>query len=260
MADTGMDKAKLTDRSDQAVADEFPGVDFNFSQYIEDNVEEAASGVKGENSVKLFGNDLDMLQATAERDRQQVMAGVPGIADLAVFNSLGQPTVEIDIDRDMRAARYGLAPGDINAVVQAAIGGQAAGNLYEDGSDRNFPIMVRLAPQYRQSLDAIRRITVGAPNPRTATALCRFPCPTWPPSSWCRARPSSIAKTRNAIFPSNSRCAGATWAARCRMRSKDRRRKVKLPPGYRLEWVGEFGEFAGSDPAAGPRRAAQHGC
>ena len=87
-----------------------------------------------------------------------VMAGVPGIADLAVFNSLGQPTVEIDIDR-ARAARYGLAPGDINAVIQAAIGGQAAGNLYETSSDRNFPIMVRLAPEYRHSLDAIRRIT-----------------------------------------------------------------------------------------------------
>ena len=120
-----------------ALAGEFPGVDFNFSQYIEDNVEEAASGVKGENSVKLFGNDLEMLEKTADKIKD-VMATVPGITDLAVLNSLGQPTVRIDVDR-ARAARYGLAPGDINATVQAAIGGQAAGNLYEDGSDRQLP-------------------------------------------------------------------------------------------------------------------------
>ena len=153
----GVDKAKLTEHMTQKLQDEFPGVDFNFSQYIEDNVEEAASGVKGENSVKLYGNDLEALEKAAD-EIKDVMAKVPGIVDLAIFNSLGQPTVKIDIDRE-HAARYGLAPGDINATVQAAIGGQAAGNLYEDGSDRNFPIMVRLAPQYRQSLDAIRRIT-----------------------------------------------------------------------------------------------------
>ena len=118
---------------------------------------------KGENSVKLFGNDSQALEKTADKIKD-VMETVPGITDLAVFNSLGQPTVRIDIDR-ARAARYGLQPGDINATMQAAIGGQAAGNLYEDGSDRNFPIVVRLAPKYRESLDAIRRITIGAPNP-----------------------------------------------------------------------------------------------
>ncbi len=127
-------------------------MDFNFSQYIEDNVEEAASGVKGENSVKLYGGDLSVLERTANK-MTDVMARLPGITDLAVLRSLGQPTVRIDIDR-VRAARYGLAPGDINTTVQAAIGGQAAGNLYEEGSDRNFPIIVRLSPQYRQSLDA----------------------------------------------------------------------------------------------------------
>ena len=75
--------------------------------------------------------------------------------------SLGQPTVQIDIDR-LRAARYGLSPGDITATIAAAIGGQAAGNLYEEGSDRNFPMVVRLAPRYRESLSAIRRITISA--------------------------------------------------------------------------------------------------
>ena len=97
-------------------------MDFNFSQNIEDNVEEAASGVKGENSVKLFGNNLQTLEDTAAKIKA-VMAKVPGIADLAVLNSLGQPTIEIRVDR-ARAARFGLATGDINAVIQAAIGGR----------------------------------------------------------------------------------------------------------------------------------------
>src|SRR5208282_5948496 len=158
----GMDKDKLVEKLTAQFARELPGIDFNFSQDVEDNVEEAASGVKGENSVKLFGGDLETLERTANQIRD-VMATVPGITDLGVFRSLGQPTVRIDVDR-MRAARYGLAPGDVNTTVQAAIGGQAAGNVYEEGSDRNFPIIIRLAPEYRQSLDAIRRITIGAPN------------------------------------------------------------------------------------------------
>ena len=146
----GMDKDELIADMTQRLKAQFPGVDFNFSQYIQDNVEEAASGVKGENSVKLFGNDLAVLQRPPEAI-QTIMADVPGIADLAVFNSLGQPTVRIDVDR-ARAARFGLAPGDVNAVVQAAIGGQAAGNLYEPGSDRNFPIMVRLSRELPRQL------------------------------------------------------------------------------------------------------------
>src|SRR5208282_6033861 len=159
----GVEKDKLTEQMTQALEDQFPGVEFNFSQYIEDNVEEAASGVKGENSVKLYGNDLETLEQTAEKIKT-VMQSVPGVADLAVLESLGQPTIKIDIDR-ARAARYGLAPGDINATIQAAIGGQAAGNVYEEGSDRNFPILVRLAPEYRRSLDTINNITIGAQNP-----------------------------------------------------------------------------------------------
>ena len=136
---------------------EFPGVDFNFSQYIEDNVEEAASGVKGENSVKLFGNDLETLEKTADKIKD-VMATVPGIADLAVLRLAG-PADGADRHRPgARRRATAWRPGDINATVQAAIGGQAAGNLYEDGSDRNFPIIVRLAPEYRNSLDAIRHI------------------------------------------------------------------------------------------------------
>src|SRR4029077_11100544 len=89
------------------------------------------------------------------------MRTVRGVADLAVLSSLGQPTVRIDVDR-VRAARYGLTPGDINATVQAAIGGQSAGDLYDPGSDRHFPIVVRLAESFRNNLDAIRDLNVAA--------------------------------------------------------------------------------------------------
>ena len=117
--EAGVDKDKLVEDMTKRLTDEFPGVDFNFSQYIEDNVEEAASGVKGENSVKLFGNDLAALEKAAN-DIKRVLGTVPGITDLAVFNSLGQPTVTIKIDR-ARGARYGLSPGDITL--------QAGGNV-----------------------------------------------------------------------------------------------------------------------------------
>src|SRR5246127_2986858 len=143
----GLDKDKLTQQLNTALSEPFPGVDLEFSQNIEDNVEEAASGVKGENSIKLYGNDLEALQKTAY-EIKDVMDGVSGISDLSVFDAFGQPTINIDVDR-VKAARYGLAPGDINTVVQTAIGGQAAGNAYEYGSDRNFSIVVSLAPEYR---------------------------------------------------------------------------------------------------------------
>src|SRR5258707_14034263 len=97
---------------------EFLGVEFNFSQYIQDNVEEAVSGVKGENSIKLIGNDLDQLSATANKIKA-VLATVAGIADLSVFASLRQPTIHID-NEPAQAARYGLAPRDVQPVKHSA--------------------------------------------------------------------------------------------------------------------------------------------
>lgn len=163
------DKDKLTARMLQELEQKFPGIEFNFSQYLQDNVAEAVSGVKGENSIKLFGNDLRELTQTGARIKK-ILAGVRGVEDLAVFSALGQPTVLIDIDR-AKAARYGLSPGDINATIKTAIGGESAGELYEDGSDRHFPIVVRLAPQYRQSPDTIRNLTIGAQGPTGITQI-----------------------------------------------------------------------------------------
>ncbi len=235
----GVDKDRLTADMTAALESKFPGVEFNFSQYIEDNVEEAASGVKGQNSVKLYGNNLDVLERTADRIKG-VLATVPGITDLAVFNSLGQPSVRIDIDR-ARAARYGLAPGDVNATVQAAIGGQAAGNLYEDGSDRNFPIMVRLAPEFRSGLDSIRRIAIGATN--ASGAVVQVPL----------SEVASVKLTSGASFiyregqeryiPIKFSVRGRDLGGAVIEAQQKIATELRIPAGYHTEWVGEFGDL-----------------
>jgi heavy metal efflux system protein len=237
---SGVDKDKLTDEINGALEAQFPGVEFNFSQNIEDNVEEAASGVKGENSVKLFGNDLETLEKTAAKIKD-VMAKVPGITDLAIFNSLGQPTVRIDVDR-ARAARYGLAAGDINATVQAAIGGQAAGNLYEDGSDRNFPIMVRLAPKYRQSLDAIRHITVTAQNP-AGNGIIQVPLSDVAQVNLVSGAAFIYRENQERYIPIKFSVRDRDLGSTVLEAQQKVAAQVPLPGGYRLEWVGEFGNL-----------------
>jgi len=236
----GVDKEKLTQEVNGALQAQFPGVEFNFSQNIEDNVEEAASGVKGENSVKLFGNDLATLEKTASKIKE-VVGKVPGIADLAVLTSLGQPTVQIDIDR-ARAARYGLAPGDINSTVAAAIGGQAAGNLYEEGSDRNFPMVVRLAPNYRQSLDAIRRITIGAPNP-SSNGIVPIPLTDVATVRLLSGASFIYRENQERYIPIKFSVRGRDLGSAVLEAQQKIAEQVHLPAGYRLEWVGEFGEL-----------------
>ena len=166
---------------------------------------------------------------------------VRGITDIQVPPLLGQPTIRIDIDRQ-RAARYGLSPGDINATIQAAVGGQAAGDLYENGSDRHFPMKVRLAP--RSTATTWRRCAASPSArrvPPAASSRCRWPRS---PRSACRAAPStSIASSRSASSRSSSRCAAATSAARCSRRSRRSPRRSQLPGGYRLDWAGDFANF-----------------
>src|SRR5207245_11286259 len=128
-----VDKSAITNELSELLTNSFPGIEFNFSQYIQDNVQEAISGVKGENSIKLYGNNLQELSIIADKIKA-VMATVPGITDLAVYTSVGQPTVQVEIDRK-KASRYGLSTGDINATLQTAIGGQGAGDVSEYGSD-----------------------------------------------------------------------------------------------------------------------------
>src|SRR4029077_3918382 len=153
----GLTKEKLTEQIQKEFTDEFTGITFNFSQYIQDNVQEQLSGVKGENSVKIIGPDL----ATLEDIATQVLAvldEVKGVADLGIFRVLGQPNLNLTVDRGI-AARYGLNTGDINSVVQAALGGTEATTILE--GERRFSLIVRLAPEYRNSLDAVRNLKVA---------------------------------------------------------------------------------------------------
>ena len=234
----GVDKDTLTQQVDAALTAQFPGVAFDFSQYLEDNVEEEMSGVKAENAAKLFGNDLATLEKIGERIKQ-VIATVPGITDLAVLSSLGQPTVEIAIDRN-RAARYGLAPGDINTTIAAAIGGQAAGKLYEEGSDRNFPIIVRLAPKYRESLDAIRRITVGAASPE-GNATVPIPLGDVADVKLVSGASFIYRENQERYTPIKFSVRGRDLGGAVREAQRKVAEEVQIPGGYHLEWVGEFG-------------------
>jgi cobalt-zinc-cadmium resistance protein CzcA len=170
-----------------------------------------------------------------------VLGGVPGITDTAVFASLGQPTIRIDIDR-ARAARYGLAPGDINSTVAAAIGGQAAGNLYEEGSDRNFPMVVRLAPKYRESIDAIRRITIGAPNP-SGTGVVQIPLADVAEVKLVSGASFVYRENQQRYLPIKFSVRGRDLGSAVIEAQQKIAREVQLPAGYRLEWVGEFGEL-----------------
>jgi len=235
----GVNKDKLTQDMMDSLQQQFPGVEFNFSQYIQDNVEEAASGVKGENSVKIYGNDLETLERTAD-SIAAVLAKVPGITDLAVLRSLGQPTIRIDVDR-VRAARFGLAPGDINAVVQAAIGGQSAGDLYEGSSDRHFPMLVRLAAPYRQSLEAIRRIPIagtGSDGSVIQIALQDVADVRLQSGAAFIYREQQQRYVPIKFSVRGRDLGGAVLEAQHAVASQ-----VLLPGGYSLEWVGEFGNL-----------------
>jgi cobalt-zinc-cadmium resistance protein CzcA len=235
-----VDKDKLTLQVNAALAAPFPGVDLEFSQNIEDNVEEAASGVKGENSIKLYGNDLEALQKTAYKIKA-VLDSVNGMSDLSVFDAFGQPTVDIDVDRQ-QAARYGLAPGDINSVVQTAIGGQAAGNLYEFGSDRNFPIMVRLAPEYRQSLDAMRRIPIGVQNPN-GTGIVQIALSDVAKVKLVPSYSFIYRENQERYIPIRFSVRGRDLGGAILEAQKKIAEQVQLPAGSRIEWAGEFGEL-----------------
>src|SRR5262249_28443008 len=141
----GGTKEKLIDELQSEFTREFPGVGFNFSQYIQDNVEEGLSGVKGANSVKVIGPDLGTLEHIARQVLNE-MQSVNGVTDLGAFWVLGQPNLNVKIDR-AKAARYGLNVSDINTVVQAALGGTVAATLRE--ADRQFAGWGRLGEGWR---------------------------------------------------------------------------------------------------------------
>ena len=156
----GLTKEKLTEELSRELSESFPDVVFNFSQMISDNVEEAVSGVKGENSVKVFGPrvaDNEKIAAKAA----EVLGQVRGVADLGTFHSLGQPSIHITPNR-LECARYGLNTGDVGNVIQAAIGGRAVTQVFE--GEKRFDVVVRWKAEYRSSVEAIREINVPTPD------------------------------------------------------------------------------------------------
>ena len=229
----GLTKEKLIDQLQEEFAKEFVGVDFNFSQYIQDNVEEGLSGVKGANSIKIIGPDLATLEQLA-RVAIREMAKVPGITDLGAFWVLGQPNLNIVVDR-AKAARYGLSVNDVNSVVQAALGGTTATTLLE--SDRQFSVVVRLAPEYRNSIDEVRNLKVGVQgaNGNAYIPLSELASITLDTGA------SYIFRERNQRFvPIKFSVRGRDLASAVAEAQERINNALKLPTGYRVDWAGEF--------------------
>ncbi len=208
----------------------YPGIDFNFSQNIQDNVEEAMSGVKGENSLKLFGKDFEELTRIADQI-QGIMTKVPGITDVGVFDVTGQPSLLVSIDR-MKAARFGLQPQDINNIVQAAVGGAPVTQIID--GDRRFDFAVRYSSQFRDTPDSIGKILIATPDgnqvPLNAVADVTL---------------------RNGAFmiyheggrryiPIKFSVRGRDLASAIQDLQSQLTAKVKLPTGYDYTWAGEF--------------------
>jgi heavy metal efflux system protein len=215
-------------------AKQFVGIDFNFSQYIQDNVEEGLSGVKGANSAKIIGPDLQTLERLA-RECMQEMAQVQGITDLGVFWVLGQPNLNIRIDR-AKAARYGLSVNDVNNVIQAALGGTTATTLLE--SDRQFGVVVRLAKEYRDDIDEVRNIKVGYQTPSGVNSYVPL---SELASISLDTGASYIFRERNQRFvPIKFSVRGRDLAGAVEEAQQRIAANVKLPTGYRIEWSGEF--------------------
>jgi heavy metal efflux system protein len=230
----GMDKPKLISELQAEFEKEFVGIDMNFSQYIQDNVEEGLSGVKGANSAKVIGPDLPTLEKIAKAAMRE-MAQVQGITDLGAFWVLGQPNLNIKIDRE-KSARYGLSVNDVNTVVQAALGGNLATTLLE--ADRQFGVVVRLAPEYRGSIDAVRSIKVGYQTPAGVNAY--IPLSELADIS-VDSGASYIYHERNQRFmPIKFSVRGRDLAGAVAEAQERIAKNVKLPTGYRIEWAGEF--------------------
>lgn len=212
-----------------------PGVTFNFSQAIQDNVQEAMSGVKGENAVKLFGSDLRTLEKEAAQIKQ-VMEKVPGVKDLGVLNLLGQPNLIIEIDRQA-CARYGLKVGDVNDVVQAAIGGQAITQVYE--GEKWFDLVVRFKQEYRRDADAIGNIQVSTPE-GARIPLKQLAAITEQTGAFIVYRENNERYIPIKFSVRGRDLEGTVTDAQQRIAEQ-----ISLPEGYHIEWHGEFDQFQG---------------
>jgi heavy metal efflux system protein len=231
---SGLTKDKLTAQLQDEFAAVLPGVVFNFSQYIQDNVEEALSGVKGANSVKVVGPNLVVLEKYAGQILHE-MQQVKGMEDLGVFHIVGQPNLNIKVDRD-KAARYGLNTGDVNTLIQAALSGAVASTVLE--SDRQFNLTVRLAPQYRDSIAKIGNVPVGYQTPAGTTAYIALR--NLAAISLDSGASFIYHETTQRFIPIKFSVRGRDLGSTVAEAQARIAKNVRLPTGYRILWAGEF--------------------
>jgi len=208
----------------------FPGVDWNFSQPISDNVEEAVSGVKGELAVKLFGTDLKVLEAKAA-EIQAVMSRIPGVADLGTFQVRGQPNVNLAVDRDA-AARFGLNVSDVQDAVETAVGGKAVSQILI--GEQRYDLTVRYQAPFRKTVEDVANTRILAPSGERVSL-----------GQLCQIRLEDGAS--NIYREGNSRYVAIKYSVRgrdlgstVREAIEEVRQKVHLDEGYHLDWTGEY--------------------
>lgn len=213
-----------------AELNKFPGVDWNFSQPISDNVEEAVSGVKGELAVKLFGTDLKVLEAKAN-ELQDVMNKVPGVADLGTFQVRGQPNVNLVVDR-AAADRFGINVSDIQDAVETAVGGKAVSQILI--GEQGYDLTVRYQGVFRKTVEDVAHIRILAPSGERVSLgqLCQIKLEDGASNIYREGNSRYIAIK----YSVRGRDLGST----VRQAIEDVRQKVKLPEGYHLDWTGEY--------------------
>ncbi len=230
----GEKKEDLVKKIQQEFNDELPGIVFNFSQYIQDNVEESLSGVKGANSVKVVGPNLEELEKYAVQIRD-LMTDIKGVEDLGIFNVMGQPNLNIKIDRE-KAARYGLNTGDINTVIQAGLAGVSATTVLE--GPRQFNLSVRMAEPYRNQIDKVKLLKVGYQTANGTVAyiplgqLADITLDT----GVAYVYHESTARFIPIKFSVRGRDLGGTVEEAQELVAKN----IVLARGYRIVWAGEF--------------------
>ena len=215
---------------------QFPGITFNYTQPAEDAVDEAETGLKSALDVKVFGPDLQVLERMGKQVKR-ALEGVRGMAELTLVQELGQPALTVTVDRG-KIARYGINAGDINALIEAAVGGGVATQV-EQG-ERLYDLVVRLQPQFRQTPEQIGNILVPAPDGEAI-----------PLKSLADIQISSGASF---IYrQDNARFIGVQYSVRDRdiasavSEAKGAvAREVRFPPGYRIVWGGEYQEYVAS--------------
>jgi heavy metal efflux system protein len=208
----------------------FPGVDWNFSQPISDNVEEAVSGVKGELAVKLFGSDLKTLEQKAD-EMQHVMSQIPGVADLGTFQVRGQPNINLNVDR-AAADRFGINVSDIQDAVEGAVGGKAVSQILI--GEQRYDLTVRYQPQFRRSVEDIGNIRIVAPSgERVALSqLCQITLDDGASTIYREGNSRYIAIK----YSVRGRDLGST----VRQAIEEVGQKIQFPEGYHLDWTGEY--------------------